>query len=105
MDKKIEELFKINAHLGHKSNRVHPKAKKFIYRMENGVSIIDLVKTVQLLKEAQKFLADLKAQSKKILFVVTKKNCFLVEKFARLIIFLISQLNAGGLLTNFENLT
>jgi small subunit ribosomal protein S2 len=106
MDKQIEELFKLNAHLGHKSNRVHPKAKKFIYRMENGVSIIDLVKTVQLLKEAQKFVSDLKAQSKKILFVVTKKNvAFLVEKICQTnnLPYITTKWPAG-LLTNFETL-
>lgn len=74
IDKRIEQLFKLNAHLGHKSNRVHPKATKYIYRMENGVSIIDLVKTVALIDETKKFVTQLAKDSKILLFVATKKN-------------------------------
>jgi len=74
IDKRIEQLFKLNAHLGHKSNRIHPRAKKYIYRMERGVSIIDLLKTVALLDEAKKFVSQLAQNLKTILFVATKKN-------------------------------
>ncbi len=51
-ENQVEELFKIGVHLGHKTNRVHPKAKKYIYTVQNGVSIIDLTKTVDLLKKS-----------------------------------------------------
>jgi len=74
IDERIEALFKLNGHLGHKSNRVHPKAEKFIYKIDNGVSIIDLVKTVALLDEAKKFVSQLSENSKTLLFVATKKN-------------------------------
>ena len=74
VDKRIEKLFKLNAHLGHKSNRIHPNARRFIYTMENGVSIIDLVKTVLQLDEAKKFMVELSKNKKTILFVATKKN-------------------------------
>lgn len=106
MAKTVEELFKLNAHLGHKSNRIHPKAKKFIYRMENGVSIIDLTKTVQLLDQAKKFVADLAKESKKILFVITKKNVSsLTEKMCKdKNLPYITVKWPAGLLTNFETL-
>jgi len=42
--------------------------------MENGVSIIDLVKTVLQLDEAKKFMVELSKNKKTILFVATKKN-------------------------------
>jgi len=74
IDPRIAQLFKLNAHLGHKSNRVHPKASRYIYRMENGVSIIDLVKTVKLVDEAKKFVSSLAKDSRVVLFVATKKN-------------------------------
>ncbi len=52
-DKKVEELFAAGAHLGHKSNKIHPKAKKYIYAMNQGTSIIDLTKTASLLEKAK----------------------------------------------------
>jgi len=73
-DSQVEALFAAGAHLGHKTNRIHPKAKKYIYTMENGTSIIDLTKTVILLDKAKDFLTKLGKEGKKILIVVTKKN-------------------------------
>jgi len=103
---RIEKLLKLNAHLGHKSNRIHPKAKKFIYRIDEGVSIIDLTKTIDLLDKAKKFVADLSAESKKILFVVTKKNiASITEKVCKeKNLPYITVKWPAGLLTNFETL-
>ena len=64
VDKKIEELFAAGAHLGHKSNRVHPKTNKYIYTFENGVSIIDLNKTADHLEKAKKFVSELGTKEK-----------------------------------------
>jgi len=72
-DKKIEEFFDAGCHLGHKKNRVHPQAKKYIYSFENGVSIIDLTYTVDLLEKAKQFISQLIKSNKTILFVSTKK--------------------------------
>lgn len=106
IDERIEKLFKLNAHLGHKSNRIHPKAKKFIYRMDEGVSIIDLTKTVDLLDKAKKFVADLSKDSKRILFVVTKKNVATIteEVCKEKALPYITVKWPAGLLTNFETL-
>lgn len=106
IDKRIEELFKLNAHLGHKSNRVHPKAQKFIYRMENGVSVIDLVKTVTLLDKAKNFVSQLAKNSKILLFVATKKNiAALTQKICQEnnLPYITVKWQAG-FLTNFETL-
>lgn len=73
INKKVEELFAAGCHLGHKSNKIHPKAKKYIYTIENGTSIIDLTKTVDLLEKAKKFVSDLANANKIILVVVTKR--------------------------------
>ena len=61
--KQIDELFAAKAHLGHKTNRVHPKAKKYIYTIQNSVSIIDLSKTTVLLDEAKLFVQELAKQN------------------------------------------
>ncbi|MFH1826842.1 MAG: 30S ribosomal protein S2 [bacterium] len=71
--KKIKNLFDAGAHLGHKKNRVHPKAKKFIYRFEKGVSIIDLAQTADQINNAKDFLKDYVKKNTEILIVATKR--------------------------------
>lgn len=103
-DKLIKELFDAKVHLGHKKNRIHPKAKKYIYTMDSGVSIIDLTKTAELLDKAEKFLSQLAKDGKKLLIVATKRIAApAIEKFCRdnNISYVTSKWPAG-LLTNFE---
>lgn len=103
-DKKVEELFTAGAHLGHKSNRVHPKTNKFIYSFENGVSIIDLSKTADYLEKAKKYVSELGKSEKILLVVCTKKIASNLTKELCLknnIPFINTKWPAG-LLTNFE---
>src|SRR5438132_12416821 len=71
--KDIEKLFEAGLHLGHKKNRLHPKARRFVYRIDNGVSIIDLTQTVVQLEAAKKFMAQQAKEGKVLLVVATKK--------------------------------
>lgn len=71
--KQIKKLFEVGLHLGHKKNRLHPKAKKFIYRVESGISIIDLSFTAKQIDEAKSFLEQSAKDQKKLLVVATKK--------------------------------
>lgn len=100
----VEELFKIGAHLGHKTNRVHPKAKKYIYTIENGVSIIDLTKTVTLLDQALAFAAKLGKENKTLLVVMTKRAAsrFTQEICEKNGLPSVTVKWPAGLLTNFE---
>ena len=103
-NKKVEELFAAGAHLGHKSNRVHPKTNKFIYSFENGVSIIDLTKTVDYLEKAKKFVSELGKNEKVLLVICTKKIASNLTKelcIKNNILFINTKWPAG-LLTNFE---
>jgi small subunit ribosomal protein S2 len=102
----IEKLFKLGVHLGHKTNRIHPKAKKYIYTIENGTSIIDLTKTVDLLQKAKDFISHCAADGQTLLVVVTKR-------IAAAATFSLCQKNnipvitvkwPAGLLTNFDNI-
>lgn len=103
----LEELFKAKAHLGHKTNRIHPKARKYIYSIENGVSIIDLSITVKLLEEAKEFVYKLSTESKKLLVVSTKKiaSNYIQTLCQSLGISYITHKWPAGLLTNFETIT
>jgi len=103
-DSQIEELFNAKAHLGHKSNRVHPKAKKYIYTIENGVSIIDLTQTVVQLEKAKQIIKELQAAGKTLVFVATKK---IAADFVKNIcqennLFSVTVKWPAGFLTNFE---
>ncbi len=105
-DSLIEELFAAQAHLGHKTNRIHPKSKKYIYTIENGVSIIDLSQTEKLLEKALEYLASLKKDGKILLVVATKKIAAdKIEEMCKLqnISFITTKWPAG-LLTNFETM-
>lgn len=103
-DKKIEELFNANAHLGHKTNKIHPLAKKYIYTIDHGVSIIDLTKTVSLLEKAKEFVSSLSKKNKTLLVVMTKKTSasYVNEICKKNNIPHITVKWPAGLITNFE---
>ncbi len=67
------ELLSYGVHLGHKKNKVHPKAQKFIHSMDNGVSIIDLFQTADYLAKAIEFATQLGSEGKVLMVVGSKK--------------------------------
>jgi len=105
-NKKIEELFAAGAHLGHKKNKIHPKAKKYIYTFNQNNSIIDLQKTVDLLDEAKKFVSNLAKEKKTLLIVMTKRVAakFVKEMAEKHNLPSITLKWPPGLLTNFETI-
>lgn len=104
--KAIEKLFEVKAHLGHKTNRVHPKAKKYIYSVENGVSIIDLTLTEELLRKAKEYMGKLAIENKIVLVVVTKKIASqqIQALCHQYLVHFVSTKWPAGLLTNFETI-
>jgi small subunit ribosomal protein S2 len=102
----IQTLFDLGAHMGHKKSRLHPQASKCVYKIVNGVSIIDLTKTVEDLNEAEKFLASYARQGKKLLVVVTKKvgGSFAADICKENHVAYITNKWLPGLLTNFQTL-
>ncbi len=107
MDVDLKELIKRGAHLGHKAQRTSPKMFKYIFKRKNGVDIIDLRKTAQLLNKACQFIKETVAKTgKKVLFVGTKlqaKN--IVEEIAKGIECpYVNERWIGGTLTNFPTI-
>ncbi|MBI3366210.1 30S ribosomal protein S2 [Candidatus Roizmanbacteria bacterium] len=104
IDTQVEVLFKAGAHLGHKTNRIHPNAKKYIYIVENGTSIIDLTKTVPLLEQALNFIETLSKEDKTLLVVSTKRvsASFTKDICQKSGIPYVTVKWPAGLLTNFE---
>ncbi|OGK62490.1 30S ribosomal protein S2 [Candidatus Roizmanbacteria bacterium RIFOXYB2_FULL_38_10] len=102
----IERLFNAGVHLGHKKNRLHPKARKYVYKIVNGTAIIDLTKTLSQIQSAQAFLKQQAKDGKKLLVVATKKTVsqFVTDTCKEHEIPYITIKWMPGLLTNFETL-
>src|SRR3989338_979868 len=96
-------LLTYGVHLGHKKTKVHPKSKKYIFKFENGTSIIDLFKTATLLDEAKDFMTSLAKDGKQVLFVGTKKVAreALNDHCAQHNLHHMTNKWVGGFLTNF----
>lgn len=102
----MKKLLEAGAHFGHQTRRWNPKMKRYIYGARNGVYIIDLQKTVDLIITAYKAMKEIVDNGGKVLFVGTKKQCKeAVEAEAlRSGSFYITNRWLGGTLTNFKTI-
>jgi small subunit ribosomal protein S2 len=99
----MKELLEAGVHFGHQTKRWNPKMKEYIFGERNGIYIIDLQKTLKLFKDASKFVTELCASGKTILFVGTKRQAqdAVAEEANRASMPYINQRWLGGLLTNW----
>jgi len=99
----MKELLEAGVHFGHQTKRWNPRMKEYIFGERNGIYIIDLQKTLKLFKEASKFVTDLCAGGKTILFVGTKRQAqdAIAEEATRAGMPYVNQRWLGGLLTNW----
>ncbi len=99
----MKELLEAGVHFGHQTKRWDPRMKEYIFGERNGIYIIDLQKTLKMFKEAAKYVTDLTATGKVILFVGTKRQAqdAIAEEANRCGMFYINQRWLGGLLTNW----
>src|SRR5258705_5091918 len=99
----MKELLEAGVHFGHQTKRWNPKMKEYIFGERNGIYIIDLQKTLKMFKEASKFVQDLAADGKIVLFVGTKRQAqdAIAEEATRAGMFYVNQRWLGGLLTNW----
>jgi small subunit ribosomal protein S2 len=99
----MKELLEAGVHFGHQTKRWDPRMKEYIFGERNGIYIIDLQKTLKMFKEASKYVTDLTATGKVILFVGTKRQAqdAIAEEATRCGMFYINQRWLGGLLTNW----
>nr|YP_010619660.1 Ribosomal protein S2 [Tayloriella tenebrosa]WAX03673.1 Ribosomal protein S2 [Tayloriella tenebrosa] len=99
----LEELLEAGVHFGHQSRRWNPKMFPYIYTERNGIHIIDLVQTAQLLNDACDFIKKSSQQGKTFLFLGTKRQAAgIVSKEAiRSNSFYVNQRWLGGMLTNW----
>ena len=102
----MQELLDAGVHFGHQTRRWNPKMKQFIFGQRNGIYLIDLGKTTELLRKAEEFVAGLAADNGTILFVGTKRQAqdVIVEEARRCGMYFVNERWLGGLLTNFTTI-
>jgi len=102
----IKELLEAGVHFGHQTRRWNPRMRRFIYGEREGIHIIDLLQTEQLVKQATDFVTEVAAKGGVILFVGTKKQARdSVQEWAeRCEMPYVNRRWLGGLLTNFNTI-
>lgn len=102
----IKELLEAGAHFGHQTRRWNPKMKPYIFEERNGLYIIDLAKTMQLIRVAVDVVKDIVAKHKSILIVGTKKQAKAVvrELAEQCGEFYVCERWLGGMLTNLPTI-
>lgn len=102
----LETLLASGAHFGHLTRRWNPKMKPFIFMERNGIHIIDLKKTQEMLDAACNAVSNIVAEGKRPLFVATKKPArdVVEEEAKRCRAFYATERWLGGMLTNFSTI-
>jgi small subunit ribosomal protein S2 len=102
----MKELLEAGVHFGHQTRRWNPKMKEYIFGERNGIHIIDLQKTLKMFREASRFVNDLSAQGRTVLFVGTKRQAqeAVAEEARRCGAFFVNHRWLGGTLTNWATL-
>ncbi len=100
----MKELLESGVHFGHQTKRWNPKMKEYIFGERNGIHIVDLQKTLKMLKDALRFLTEASQEGKSILFVGTKRQAqeAVLEEARRCGQYYVNHRWLGGLLTNWQ---
>ena len=102
----LAQLLESGVHFGHQTRRWNPKMKPYIFTARNGVHIIDLVQTAELMDNAYNFIRSQSEQGRKFLFVGTKRQAagIIAQEASRCGAFYINQRWLGGMLTNWTTI-
>lgn len=102
----MKQLLEAGVHFGHQSRRWNPKMKPYIYTERNGIYIIDLKKTLRLLRDATRFVREQVADGATVLFVGTKKQAkdIVRECADGCGMYYVNNRWLGGLMTNFKTI-
>ncbi len=100
----MRQLLEAGAHFGHQTRYWNPKMAPYIYGERGRIHIINLEKTLPLLKEAASFASRLAADNGVILFVGTKRAArdIIGEEARRCGMPYVNHRWLGGMLTNFR---
>jgi small subunit ribosomal protein S2 len=99
----LSDLLECGVHFGHQTRRWNPQMAPYIFTARNGVHIIDLVQTAQLMDSAYHYMRQGAEQGQKFLFVGTKRQAagIISQEAARCGANFVNQRWLGGMLTNW----
>lgn len=102
----LAQMLESGVHFGHQTRRWNPKMSPYIFTERNGVHIIDLVQTAQLMEEAYDYIRTHSEQGKKFLFVGTKRQAagIVASEASRCGAYYVNQRWLGGMLTNWSTI-
>jgi small subunit ribosomal protein S2 len=101
------ELLEAGVHFGHQTRRWNPRMRRYIWGERDGIHIIDLLQTEQLLDKATQFATQVAREGGSVLFVGTKKQArdSVKEWAEKCDMPYVNQRWLGGLLTNFGTIS
>ena len=102
----MRDLLEAGVHFGHQTSRWNPKMAPYIYGDRDGVHIINLGKTLRLLRDAMNFISRTVAGGGDVLFIGTKRQAqeVITEEAERCGMPSITNRWLGGMLTNFTTI-
>jgi len=100
----MKQLLESGVHFGHQVRHWNPKMARYIFDERDGIHIIDLQKTVLMIKEAYLYVRQLVEEGGEILFIGTKKQAqdSVREEIERCGMHYVNNKWLGGTLTNFN---
>ena len=103
----MSEMLKAGLQFGHQTRRWNPKMKQYILTERNGIYIINLFKTLDLIDVAYDFIKTTVAHNGTVLFVGTKKQAqeAIKNSATRVNMPYVSERWLGGMLTNFQTVS
>ncbi len=102
----VRDLFDAGVHFGHQTKRWNPKMRPYIYGSRNGIHIVDLDQTANMLKRAFNVIVDTVGRGGHVLFVGTKRQAqeIIREEAQRAQMYYVINRWLGGTLTNFRTI-
>ena len=102
----MRQLLECGVHFGHQTKRWNPKMSKYIFTSRNGIHVIDLQQSVQLINLAYEFIKEIVVNDGIILFVGTKKQAqdAIKEESLRCEMPYVNHRWLGGTLTNISTI-
>ena len=99
----MKALLEAGVHFGHQTRRWNPKMKPYIFTERNGIYILDLQRTLKEIDVAYRFVRNVAAQGRPVLFIGTKKQAqeAIASEAERAGQPYVNQRWLGGMLTNW----
>ena len=102
----MKALLETGVHFGHQARKWNPKMAPYIFTKRNGIHIIDLRQTIEMIDDAYDLVRDTVARGGSILYVGTKRQAqdTITKEADRAGMPYVNQRWLGGTLTNWKTI-